>query len=215
MNEIGKSKILIYLSSILQFQGFIGPVIYVFYTSYMGLSVSEYLFWDALLFMIMGIVEIPSGMIADYLGRKRVLLFSKAAIILGMIILLTVWSFTGAIIVAVIYGVFGALGSGIQNSIFYELFEQKESLKDYEFTTARSGAVGFIISIFYAITAGYLAQINVALPVVLDLIVCILLFIAVSIMLVDISDKKSIQHAFSLPQKKDIMNVIPVFLVPA
>lgn len=71
MSTIKKSKLLIYLSSVLQFQGFIGPIIYIFYTMYMGLSVSEYLFCDALLFMIMAIVEIPSGMIADYFGRKK------------------------------------------------------------------------------------------------------------------------------------------------
>lgn len=212
MKEVRKSKLLIYLSSILQFQGFIGPIIYVFYTMYMGLSISEYLFCDALLFIIMAIVEIPSGMIADYFGRKKILLFSKVAIILGMTILLFTASFNGAVIVAVIYGTFGALESGIENSIFYELFEKKAALKEYEFVTARSGGIGFIVSIIYSIAAGYLVQINVALPVILDLIICVILFIAVAILLEDVREAKIVQEAFRLPSKKELLNIIPIIL---
>ena len=41
--KIKKANAIIYLQSLLQFQGFIGPVIFIFYTRYMGLSISLYL----------------------------------------------------------------------------------------------------------------------------------------------------------------------------
>jgi MFS family permease len=72
----------------------------------------------------MAIAEIPSGMIADSIGRKKVLIFSKVAIIFGMLLLLITKSFIGAIIVAVIYGIFGAMESGVIGSSLYELFNR-------------------------------------------------------------------------------------------
>lgn len=213
MNEIKKSKILIYLLSILQFQGFIGPVLFVFYTSYMGLNVSEYLFCDSLLFFIMAIVEIPSGMIADHLGRKKVLIFSKAAILFAMMILLTVRSFSGAITVAIIYGIFGALESGIVNSVLYELFEKHDDLEEYEYITAKSGGVGFVISIFYSVAAGYLAKVNIALPVVFDFLVGLLSLFAVAILLIDTKANQRTLKTLTLPHKKEVFNVLPILLL--
>ena len=70
-NNLKKANLIIYLQSLLQFQGFIGPVIFIFYTKYMGLNTSQYLFCDSLLFLIMSVCEVPSGLISDYVGRKK------------------------------------------------------------------------------------------------------------------------------------------------
>lgn len=207
-----KAKILIVLSSILQFQGFIGPVLFVFYTAYMGLTTAQYLFVDSLLFFIMAVCEIPSGMIADRFGRKRVLVVAKIAICIGMIILLTMKSLEGAILVSIIYGIFGALESGITDSIFYELFERENSLEEYEFLTAKTGGIGFIISILYGVIAGYVTDKNLALPVILDLMISVAMLICILIFLEDNGEYKAKDKLF-LPTKKQLGNVLPILLV--
>lgn len=207
-----KAKILIVLSSILQFQGFIGPVLFVFYTAYMGLTTAQYLFVDSLLFFIMAVCEIPSGMIADRFGRKRVLVVAKIAICIGMIILLTMKSLEGAILVSIIYGIFGALESGITDSIFYELFERENSLEEYEFLTAKTGGIGFIVSILYGVIAGYVTDKNLALPVILDLMISVAMLICILIFLEDNGEYKAKDKLF-LPTKKQLGNVLPILLV--
>lgn len=207
-----KAKILIVLSSILQFQGFIGPVLFVFYTAYMGLTTAQYLFVDSLLFFIMAVCEIPSGMIADRFGRKRVLVVAKIAICIGMIILLTMKSLEGAILVSIIYGIFGALESGITDSIFYELFERENSLEEYEFLTAKTGGIGFIISILYGVIAGYVTDKNLALPVILDLMISVAMLICILIFLEDNGEYK-VKDKLFLPTKKQLGNVLPILLV--
>lgn len=207
-----KAKILIVLSSILQFQGFIGPVLFVFYTAYMGLTTAQYLFVDSLLFFIMAVCEIPSGMIADRFGRKRVLVVAKIAICIGMIILLTMKSLEGAILVSIIYGIFGALESGITDSIFYELFERENSLEEYEFLTAKTGGIGFIISILYGVIAGYVTDKNLALPVILDLMISVAMLICILIFLEDNGEYKA-KDKLLLPTKKQLGNVLPILLV--
>ena len=210
--KIKKANIIIYLQSLLQFQGFIGPVIFIFYTRYMGLSISQYLLCDSLLFVIMAICEIPSGVIADYIGRKKMLVISSFAICFGMVILLTIPNYIGAIIVAVIYGVFGALQSGVSQSILYETYESCNSIKQYEYTQSKASSVGFIISIVYAIISGYMVEYNLALPVLLDLAICILSILA-SVLLLEDNRNYSKKESMVLPNKKDIHNVIYVIVV--
>lgn len=206
-----KAKYYLFLKAILQFQGFIGPVLFVFYTHYMNLNTDEYLLCDALLFIVMSICEIPSGVIADYMGRKRALIISQVMILLGMLLLLILNSFTGAIIVAFIYGIFGALESGVDESIIYELFENHKNLKEYEYIQAKLSSVSFIISILYAISSGYLIKYMITLPIILDAVVCVILLFSTCFLLDD--NKKYQKSERILPGSKEVYNVIYAIIV--
>lgn len=209
-----KSKILMYLNAILQFQGFITPVMYIFYTHYMGLTTAQCLFCDALLFFIMAIAEIPSGMIADHFGRKKTAIVSKSAICIGMLILVLVNSYNGAIIVAIIYGIFGALGSGIEESIYYEIFEGDNSIDELEFIQARTSGIGFSVSIVYALAGGFLGDVNIVIPVVLDLVVTIVTLMALIFLLED-HKKYKMHEKMNMPSKNELANVIPIIIFAA
>ncbi len=216
MNEIkriNKAKKLVYVTSVLQFQGFIGPVLFVFYTYYMGLSTAQYLIADALLFFVMAIAEIPSGMIADSIGRKKVLVLSKVAIIFGMVLLLITKSFGGAIIVAIIYGIFGAMESGIIGSNIYELFYRNDLIKEYELIGAKSSSIAFFVSVIYAILSGYLVELNYALPVILDLIISIITLILIIYLLDDKKDYEKRNILSSFPKKQEFNNIFPIIAI--
>lgn len=211
-SELKKAKILLYLQALLQFQGFIGPVIFIFYTRYMGLSPSQYYACDSLLFVLMAISEIPSGLISDYFGRKKMLVLSQISISIGMVVLLTVPSYEGAIVVAFIYGFFGALQSGNAESILYETFENYKNIKQFEYIKAKIGGYAFIISIAYSLSSGYLADYKLALPVILDLVVCVALLLATIILLKEPKDYSRGKRK-ALPEKKEISNVINVIII--
>ena len=212
--KLKKAKLLLYLQAVLQFQGFIGPIIFIFYTQYMGLSTSEYLVCDSVLFVVMAICEVPSGIIADYIGRKKALIISQVAVGIGMLLLLTVPSFAGAVLVALIFGFFGALESGVSESILYETYEKGNSIEQYEYIQAKAGGVAFIVSIVYAIASGYLVEYKLVLPVILDLVVCIIALLA-SLMLLEDSKNYDKAEKISLPTKNEINNTIYVVLVVA
>ena len=201
--KLKKAKLLLYLQAVLQFQGFIGPIIFIFYTQYMGLSTSEYLVCDSVLFVVMAICEVPSGIIADYIGRKKALIISQVAVGIGMLLLLTVPSFAGAVLVALIFGFFGALESGVSESILYETYEKGNSIEQYEYIQAKAGGVAFIVSIVYAIASGYLVEYKLVLPVILDLVVCIIALLA-SLMLLEDSKNYDKAEKISLPTKNEI-----------
>ncbi|WP_026504378.1 MFS transporter [Butyrivibrio sp. NC3005] len=211
MNAIKKANLFLILKALLQFQGFIGPVIFVFYTQYMGLTTSEYLICDSILFIIMAICEMPSGIVADYIGRKKALVISQTAIIVGMIVLIISASFWGAVIVACIYGIFGALESGVAESVLYETYELNKCKDEYEYLQAKTGGIGFVISILYAVASGYLVEYKVTLPVILDLAVCVITLIASVILLEDY--KKYDNKTIDLPNKSEVKNVIFIIFI--
>lgn len=175
----------------------------------MGLRTSEYLICDAILFVVMAICEVPSGIIADHIGRKKALVLSQIAICIGMIILLLVPSYVGAIVVALIFGVFGALESGVSESILYETYESCNSIQQYEYIQAKTGGIAFIVSIAYAVASGYIADYNLIVPVILDLIVCLLALVA-SILLLEDTKTYDKKNKISLPTKKEMNNAIYV-----
>lgn len=211
MFTIKKANLYLILSALLQFQGFIGPILYVFYTKRIGLTNFEYLICDSVLFIIMAIVEMPSGIVADYIGRKKALVISQIAIIIGMVILMFSSSFIEAVVVACIYGVFGALESGVAESILYETYELNKCTEKYEYLQAKTGGIGFVISILYSVASGYLVEYMITLPVILDLVVCILSLIS-SIMLLE-DNKKYDTKKISLPKKAEVKNVIFIIFV--
>jgi len=214
-NSKNKSKFLIYLSAILQFQGFIGPVIFVFYSSYMGLSTSQYLLCDSILFFVMAFVEIPSGMIADHFGRKKIIIISKLAICIGMVMLLTIKNFYGALAVAILYGVFGAMESGVAQSIFYEIYESDNSLDEYEGIQAKASSIGFMVSIVYATIGGRIAEINIAFPVILDLIISLISLVGIVFLLEDKRQYANSLNKMNAPSKEEVHNVIYIIIFVA
>lgn len=213
IKDIRKVQLYMYLTAFLQFQGFIGSVLFVFYTRYMNLSVEQYLFVDALLFFIMAFVEIPSGAIADHFGRKKILIISKLFIIFGMMILLTTKSFWGAVVVAIIYGFFGALESGVADSIIYEKYEIYKCVKEYEYVEAKVTSISFIVSMIYSVISGYLIKANLALPIYFDMFVSILSVISVVFLLEDNVNYKKKQEKKFLLNKEEVINIFPIIAV--
>lgn len=59
------------LSAVLPKQAFISSVLVIFYMGHLGISFSEYLILDAVLFISVALTELPSGYISDYFGRKK------------------------------------------------------------------------------------------------------------------------------------------------
>lgn len=206
-----KSKKLILFKSVFQFQGFIGPVLFLFYTRYMGLTSSEYFLIDSILFVTKAVFEIPSGYIADRFGRKRMLIISKIIIILGMLILVLSKNFAGALLVSFIYGFFGAMESGVAESIIYEQFlDDKEELQNI---LSKANSISFTVALFYSFLSGLLMKINSSYPIKGDIAISIILLTLYWILLEDHRDYKSNFNKKFIFSKIEFKNYFPMMIV--
>lgn len=130
------------------------PVLAVLFTD-LGLRLDQYVLlngvWAAAIFLL----EVPSGALADTLGRKRLLVFSAALMVLEMGVLLFAPKDGGALLFALcllnrfLSGASEAAASGADEAIAYEALPEtdREAAWDQVMATAmRWRSAGFLIA---------------------------------------------------------------------
>lgn len=216
---------LMILSAVFGFQTFMGPILVVFYTNYMGLSFSQYCLLDSILFSMVAIFEVPSGYLADLVGRKKMLLVSQIFTIISMIVLIMWPSYIGAFISIMIAGIFIPLGSGNADAIYFESFQKVHKESELEKVYAKCNSISFVISIIVSVVSGFLAAINLAIPVMVDIGMLVLTLFATKMLLHDnpslyVNKQPKKQERVNLYNSfinniKKLLNVTPFFLIMA
>jgi MFS family permease len=131
------------------------PVLAVLFTD-LGLKLEHYLLLNAVWAAAIVLLEVPSGALADVLGRKRLLVFSSALMVVEMGILLLAPKDGGLILFSLcllnrlLSGASEAAASGADEAIAYESLPDNDNRKsawDEVLATAmRWRAVGFLIA---------------------------------------------------------------------
>ena len=119
------------------------PVLAVLFTD-LGLSLEQYLLLNAVWAAAIFLFEVPSGALADTLGRKRLLVFSACLMVLEMSVLLFVPKNGDMLLFALcllnrfLSGTSEAAASGADEAIVYESLpeENRESAWDQVMATA-------------------------------------------------------------------------------
>ncbi len=101
------------------------PVFAVFFTS-MGLSVSQFLWLNTLWAVTIVVFELPSGVLADMVGRRKLVLFSALSMLVEMLLLIVApqgagwWLFGVCAINRVLSGLAEAAASGADEALAYD-----------------------------------------------------------------------------------------------
>lgn len=130
------------------------PVLAVLFTN-LGLTNAQFLIlnvaWAASIFLL----EVPSGALADTIGRKRLLVFSSILMIVEMGILVLApkdggwWLFSLCLLNRVLSGASEAAASGADESIAYEQLPEEGRVAAWDevlATAMRLRAVGFLVA---------------------------------------------------------------------
>ncbi len=126
--------------------------------SQIGLAMSISLFWSTLL-------ELPSGALADMIGRKKTIILGRLILFLSYILLFFKHDFLGFVIWNMLYQTDAALNSGAQSALLYDsLLENKQEKKWYKKTEADTFMYCTLGMVVASIVSGYLFKIDVMLP---------------------------------------------------
>lgn len=130
------------------------PILAIFFTD-LGLTLDQFVMlnfiWAAAIFLL----EVPSGALADTLGRKRLLVFSAAIMVVEMGVLLVAPKDGGWVLLALcglnrlLSGSSEAAASGADEAIAYDALPEEgreEAWDEVMATTMRWQAVGFLIA---------------------------------------------------------------------
>ncbi len=144
------------------------PVIALFYIA-SQVTIEQFSLIFGIFALVILLFEIPSGVLADLLGKKKALLMSRCLYIVEIYILAFYNGFWPLLIAKVISGIGVSLGSGTDQAMMYDTLKRLRRTKEHK---KISGNVQMINNIFMAIAfivGAYLFSIGPKLPAIASL----------------------------------------------
>lgn len=181
--------------SILDDPIFWGPVVVLAMMKLGHMSNAEIFISEALATALILILDAPSGVFADLVGRKTSVVMGKIFFLISVILL--------AIMTSPIYGylsnVFWAIGvslrSGAESALIYDELKKRRAVSVYESIMKNVTSKWFFLASFATLASGYLAEIDLRIPLILSIPT-----VAISTILIFFfpkDDKVEVTHTFA------------------
>jgi len=123
-----------------------------------GMNVQMVVYTEIIYALTVTLCEVPSGILADKFGRKRLLTINGILSVAELTILLfanSFWHFAFAVFLA---GIGKALSSGSENALLYDSLIAEGKQGDFEKLLGRISTIDFIGSVLAALSGGVLAN---------------------------------------------------------
>ena len=117
------------------------PIIWLFYKEN-GLSIKDLFIIQSIYSITIAIIEIPSGYVADVLGRKNSILIGTFFGTLGMVVYSTSYGFEGFLIAALCLGIGQSFISGSDTALMYDSLLELNRTKDFIKLEGRTISMG-------------------------------------------------------------------------
>lgn len=115
------------------------------------------------------VLEIPTGVLADLLGKKNTLLLSRAMYIIEIFLIAFYNGFWVFLIAKIISGIGVSLGSGTNSAFLYDTLKRLNREKDHKKIRGNLASLTSVSMAFVFIIGAYLFSINPKLPAIVSL----------------------------------------------
>jgi len=132
------------------------PIVALFYNEN-GLDEFNIYLLQAIYSISVAILEIPSGYMADVVGRRKTLIFGAILGTLGFVIYSVSDSFTGFLIAEIILGIGGSFISGSDSALLYDTLAEADLKQKYVSFEGRITSLGNVAETIAAILGGVIA----------------------------------------------------------
>ena len=207
-NSIGSNLWKLFVLRGLAFAWFPIPTIVLFYQSH-GLDLEQAVWLKTILSLSILLLEVPSGYIADKLGRKFCLIAGSGVWLMGWLFYCVGSSFTAFAIAEILSGVAGSLISGADTAIAYETLLQLGQESSYRTLEGRLVAIAGVSEAVCGIVGAAIAEINLVYPFYLQT-VCLVIYFCLTLTLIETRRHLPIANAQQIESLKTI--VVDVFL---
>ncbi|BHH82657.1 MFS transporter [Desulforhopalus sp. 52FAK] len=132
------------------------PIVALFYNEN-GLDEFNIFLLQAIYSISVAILEIPSGYMADVVGRRKTLIFGSILGTLGFVIYSVSDSFTGFLVAEIILGIGGSFISGSDSALLYDTLAEADLKQKYVSFEGRITSLGNVAETVAAILGGVIA----------------------------------------------------------
>lgn len=143
------------------------PILMLFYKD-MGFSDRESFLLKAFYSIAIVIFEIPSGYVADVIGRRKTLVFGSILGTLGFFVYATTSGFYGFLVAEIILGIGQSFVSGADSAIMYDSLKAVGRQNEYVKYEGRNFTLGNYAEALAGILGGTLAAINMRYPFIIQ-----------------------------------------------
>jgi len=158
-----------YIYRFFQAMFLVGPIFVLFLTDN-GLSITQVMFLQAYFYIILLLLEVPSGAFADRYGRKLSIILSSLFVFIGHLTYALGYSFAVFMIAETIYGIAVSLWSGTDSAFLYDTLKNLKREKEFKKVFGNYIAINLIFLGLGGILGGYLAEYDLRLPFWISLI---------------------------------------------
>jgi MFS family permease len=164
MAQSVKSNIVkLYLIKIAKWFMLFMPIIVLFYQDN-GLAMQDIFTLKAVYSIAIVVLEIPSGYLADVLGRKKTLIIGTILGFLGFVVYDFSFSFWGFLMAELVLGLGQSLISGADSALLYDSLKAMGNQKKYLKYEGRMVSIGNFAEAIAGILGGLLAEISLRTP---------------------------------------------------
>ncbi|WP_157949973.1 MFS transporter [Vallitalea okinawensis] len=146
----------------------IAPIVVLFLLD-KGISFTQIMMLQSINAVSIVLLEVPTGAIADLVGRKFSLMISSIMLIIGLIIYVVTRNFYLFILAEIMFGLGLSFKSGADSALLYDTL--KELKREEEFSSIQGKALFYalLLQSVGSIIIGYLYNINVNLPYIVSI----------------------------------------------
>jgi MFS family permease len=164
-----RNLILINLYTLLMGMVFILPVIVPFYRDELGLNFHQFLIGEAVFAVVIILLEVPTGWLADIWGRRMTLLAASTICFLGYLLVFTASGFWSAVVGQAVIGIGVALNSGTPSAMLYDTLLSGGRADEYRKREGLRHGLGLYAVALGSVIGGIAYQSNHNLPFWLEL----------------------------------------------
>ncbi len=139
------------------------PIVVPFFESN-GLSMKDIMLLQAIYSVAIVILEIPSGYLADVIGRKKTLVLGAVFGVMGFSTYSLSHGFSGFLIASILLGIGQSCVSGADSALLYDSLLESGKEKSYSRFEGRISSMGNLAEALAGILGGLLAGISLRSP---------------------------------------------------
>lgn len=189
-DELRKNIIIYYLYTIFSNLLILGPIIIIYYEA-KGLNFTQIMLLASVSSVSTVLFEVPTGAVADKLGRK--LSMTAGVLLWGISLIIYVFGrdFYAFSLAEVIFALGGAFISGADTALLYDSLKAQGMEGEFQRIEGKAKSYSFYAQALGSVAAGFLFKINIEFPMIVSAIFMIVTaFITMNFKEPPISDKK-------------------------
>lgn len=158
----------------------LGPILVLFLTA-KGLTFTEIMLLQSISSISVFFFEVPTGAVADKLGRKYSILLGAFLWAIGLLLYVLGKGFLVFALSEIIFSLGSAFKSGADNALIYDSLKMLKKEKEYQKVEGKARSYSLYAQAIGSVLSSFLYEININLPLIVS-IIFMLVTVAVTLM---------------------------------